>query len=72
MISFSESFAKLFSAVFLNRNSSLKVGWVSNFVFVKKRKMQVITVLYLKRFFNGENSGSFFRIEVKLEDQNII
>ena len=61
MISFSESFAKLFSAVFSNRNSFLKDNMVSNFAFVKKRKTQVITVLYLKSFFNGESSGSLYR-----------
>ena len=72
MISFSESFAKLFSAVFSNRNSFLKDNMVSNFAFVKKRKTQVITVLYLKSFFKDKVPDLFIDIEVILEDRNTI
>jgi len=72
MISFSESFAKLFSAVFSNRNFFLKDNMVSNFAFVKKRKTQVITVLYLKSFFKDKVPDLFIDIEVILEDRNTI
>jgi len=45
---------------------------VSNFAFVKKRKTQVITVLYLKSFFKDKVPDLFIDIEVILEDRNTI